>query len=357
MTIIITSPSLDEKINVSGISSVTKFIISNNKENHYIHFELGKKDNDKGGIYRILSILKNLISWIYLLKKEKDSIIHYNFPLSKLSIIRDPLFIFIAKLFSKKIIIHIHGGIFLTNPKVPFLLNYILKKIFSLNVPFIVLSELEKDIIVQRYNTNRIIVLPNCVDLTNAKNFQKSFNNDKPLNIGYLGRIAETKGMNELLEATIKLQNRRIPFILHLAGKEEIKDQFLPQFSNSLKNKFIYHGVISGSVKSSFIKNLDLFILPSYFEGLPMSLLECMSYGIVPITTNVGSIGEIIKDNNNGFFIAKKSSDSIVDLIISINKNRAFLNQLSYNAQNIIFTKFNPTHYIEVLNKAYSLLK
>ena len=40
------SPSLDPKQNVSGISSVTQFIISNNPDCHYIHFELGRKDND-----------------------------------------------------------------------------------------------------------------------------------------------------------------------------------------------------------------------------------------------------------------------------------------------------------------------
>ena len=51
MDIIITSPSLNPKENVSGISSVTQFIISNNRKQNYLHFELGKKDLDKGGFY------------------------------------------------------------------------------------------------------------------------------------------------------------------------------------------------------------------------------------------------------------------------------------------------------------------
>lgn len=48
MNIIITSPSLNPKVNVSGISSVTQFIISNNRKQNYLHFELGKKDKEKG---------------------------------------------------------------------------------------------------------------------------------------------------------------------------------------------------------------------------------------------------------------------------------------------------------------------
>ena len=50
MEIIITAPSLNTNQNVSGISSVTKFIIQNNKSVDYIHFELGKKDEDKRNI-------------------------------------------------------------------------------------------------------------------------------------------------------------------------------------------------------------------------------------------------------------------------------------------------------------------
>ena len=57
------SPSLDPKQNVSGISSVTQFIISNNPDCHYIHFELGRKDNESGGLSRVKVIMKSLILW------------------------------------------------------------------------------------------------------------------------------------------------------------------------------------------------------------------------------------------------------------------------------------------------------
>ena len=50
MQIIIVSPSLDPTKNVSGVSSVTRFIIENNTSHNYVHFELGRKDGEKGGI-------------------------------------------------------------------------------------------------------------------------------------------------------------------------------------------------------------------------------------------------------------------------------------------------------------------
>ena len=140
MEIIITSPSLNPKQNVSGISSVTQFIIQNNKIINYIHFELGKKDNERGGVYRIGAILKCMFLWWKTLSKYPQAIIHYNFPLSKASILRDPLFIGIARIRKRKMVIHLHGGNFLTAPHIPFYLNALLKKVFVLTVHFIVLS-------------------------------------------------------------------------------------------------------------------------------------------------------------------------------------------------------------------------
>ena len=357
MQIIITSPSLDTKQNVSGISSVTQFIIDNNPKNQYIHFELGKKDKERGGIFRVKSIINSLFKWNKLLKDTPNAIIHYNFPLSKPSILRDPMFMYIARKRKMKMVVHIHGGNFLTASHTPKYLQWILKKTFALPCPFIVLSDLEKQLVSEKYPCNKIQVLPNCVDLTEASQYTKEIKEShEPLVMGYLGRIAETKGMEFLLESCKELKKRNIPFFLRIAGKEEVENQYLPVFEKELGNQFIYDGVVSGKLKDKFLKSLDVFMLPSYFEGLPMSLLECMSYGIVPITTKVGSIEEVVMDNTNGMFIQIKDSTSIVEQFTQIHKNRTLLKNLSIEAKRTIIDKFNPTAYINQLNLTYQSL-
>lgn len=356
MKIIIVAPSLDPSKNVSGISSVTKFIVSNNKENEYIHFVLGRKDDEKGGVFRIFSILEKLREWKKMLNKEKDAIIHYNFPLSKPSILRDPLFMGMAMRQKRKMVIHIHGGVFLTHyEEAPFFFKWILKKVFRWNVPFIVLGENEKNIIKQSLKTKKVFSLPNCIDLQDAELFKRVYSDSKPLIIGYIGRIAETKGMIYLLKACRELKNKQIPFVLKLAGAEEVGDSFLPLFENYLGNQFTYSGVVSGEKKNDFLKSLDVFVLPSYFEGLPMSLLECMSYGVVPITTNVGSIGDVVEDCKNGFFIKVKDAESIVDVLTRLNSDRELLSRLGDEARATIFNNFNPHEYIQNLNIIYGM--
>lgn len=352
MKVVIVAPSLDVDKNVSGISAVANYIIENNKDVEYLHFEIGKRDNEKKGIKRIMKLLIQLIKWTKLIRTYKDIIIHYNFPLSKASIIRDPIFMFIARIMKVKMLVHIHGGFYLTADKYPFIIRLILLKVFSWNVPFVVLSEDEKNILIKKFKVTNVTCLPNSVDLKDASIFVRNYTKNT-IRIGYLGRIAESKGMDYLLEACKCLKNEKINFILDIAGKEEFTDQYIPIFKKELKENFHYSGVVSGNYKNNYLRNLDIFVLPSYFEGLPMSLLECMSYGCVPITTPVGSIPGIVKDGINGLFIKVKDSYSIVSAIISMYNRPEFMKYLGNNARKTIFDGFSSQKYMEKLNKIY----
>jgi len=75
--IIITSPSLDPTQNVSGVSSVAKFIIDNNPNYKYLHFELGKKDAEKGGWHRITKLIGSFFKWIKFIDLKSATIIQY----------------------------------------------------------------------------------------------------------------------------------------------------------------------------------------------------------------------------------------------------------------------------------------
>ena len=74
--ILITAPSLDTKHNVSGISSLTNFIINNNSNHVYKHFELGKRDNEKRNAGWFIKIIKTLFSWMVIAAKKKITLVH-----------------------------------------------------------------------------------------------------------------------------------------------------------------------------------------------------------------------------------------------------------------------------------------
>lgn len=352
MDIIITAPSLDPEQNVSGVSSVVKFIIDNNKEHHYIHFELGKKDRERGGVFRLFPLLKALRQWRRLLNKTPKALVHYSFPLSAASVIRDPLFMWVARKRGMKMIVHVHGGLYLTADNIPWLQRCILKKVFSMPVPFVALSNTEVDTIKDKFGAKDVSSLPNCIELKEAKEFHRG-EKQGALHIGYLGRIAKTKGMDDLLEACRKLKKEGIDFVLDIAGKEENEGEYIPQFKTLLGNSFHYAGIVAGQSKSDFLKSIDIFALPSHFEGLPMSLLESMSYGIVPITTPVGSIPHYVTDGVNGLFMKKEDSGSLYRQIKRLNEDRKVLYEMSIKAKETIFNNFSPDLYVKKLNELY----
>ena len=257
MKIIINSPSLDPKVNVSGISSVTQFIISNNKEVDYIHFEIGRKDAEsQSTLSRVKRILRNKKEWELLLKQNRDAIVHYNIPLMKAAIIRDYMLIKVADRLGMPIVLHIHGGNYIKERNRPWYLRKMLKKIFSWSKHTIVLGEEEKQILEDDFNLKNVVSLPNCIELTEAKIFYRNIVQKETLDILYIGRIEPNKGVDYIFDACKALKNNGVMFHLNFAGKEETEEQYIPKFNETLGDNFTYHGIVSGTVKTELLKNV-----------------------------------------------------------------------------------------------------
>jgi glycosyltransferase involved in cell wall biosynthesis len=354
MNIIITSPSLDPNTNVTGISAVTQFIINNNENYNYIHFELGKKDAERRNILWFLRILLTYFNWIVILFKNKDALVHFNFALSKPSIIRDSPLIILSRLFGTQMIIHLHGGEYLMHRKMPLWMKLILKLDFSGSIRKVVLSTLEAEALKSRLKTKNVFVLPNCVDLEDARKFNRESKTIFNLNLLFLGRISEKKGIEYIYLALQSLKEKGIKFKFVMAGKGEEESIYVPKFKELLGNDFQFPGVVFGQDKIKLLEESNIFLLPSFFEGLPMSLLESMSFGMVPIVTEVGSIKHVITNGVNGIIVRKYSFDDIVSAIERLSADHSYMYSLGQNARQYIFTNFNPKEYIYRLNQIYN---
>lgn len=354
--IILVSPSLNPENNVSGISSVSRFIINNCKSCNFSHFRLGKKDNEKGGITRIPVLARCLFSWIFLLLRSRNDIIHYNFSLDKKSILRDFFFISIAKLMHKPMVLHLHGGKYLDNDNPPMYLRKMMKLIFSYKCPLIVLGNREQKILQKRYRKKEIVVLPNPVEVPNA-NINRDVSDKSVIHFLFLGRIETNKGIDEIYKSFSDIQTCHSDFVLHFAGKEQGANSYIDKFTELLGNKFIYEGVVSGNKKENLLKQCHVFLLPSYYEGLPMSLLESMSYGMVPIVTEVGSIGDYVVDGKNGMIVNVGDAKSLYNSVNRILENRKIINDLSKDAYETMSNYFSKDEYIDKLNDIYNKVR
>ncbi|MCE5345228.1 MAG: glycosyltransferase family 4 protein [Bacteroidales bacterium] len=353
--VIITCPSLDLKRNIGGISSVAGFVINNNTSYLYSHFELGKYDKEKRTIFYYSRILKGWIHWFFLMTFGKNLLVHFNIALEKRSIIRDSPLLFYAQLLRKRMVIHIHGGLYLTKEDMPRWIKSVIRFILSGREPKIVLSPDEKELIIRKFNAGNVFVLPNSLDINEAKVFNRIYPYTVPVKLLFIGRIVKDKGIEYIFQALKVLREKEIPFKFMMAGVGEDKDEYVRRFSDILGSYFEYRGVVSGDSKTALLKECNVFLLPSFYEGLPISLLECMSFALVPVVTNVGSIKNVITDGYNGIIIRKHSYEDISEAIARLINEKDLMEKLGANARQYIFENFNPGTYIKELNKIYDM--
>lgn len=126
------------------------------------------------------------------------------------------------------------------------------------------------------------------------------YNQGDPVRLCYAGKISRPKGVPEMLAALERLaSDPAIPeFTLTMAGG--CQDEALKSRLDSLPSYIDYLGQIPQAELAKVLRLSDIFILPSYFEGLPLVLIEAMASGAVPVSTDLPGVREWIDSNVTG---------------------------------------------------------
>lgn len=267
------------------------------------------------------------------------------------SFYRKSLLINLCKILKIKIVVHVHGACFnkfyegLGNKKKKYI-----SKILNKSEKLIVLSESWKQFFENIVPKEKIQILYNSVPLPEKK--EQIMVNKTVFTALFLGRIGERKGVYDILEIAKKLEKVNI-IIAGDGEKKKVKDIVE---KNSLKNVTILDW-LNEQEKEKYLKNADMYLLPSYDEGLPMSVLEAMSYSLPVITTNVGGIPELIQNGENGILITPGDKKALEKSIIKLCEDCEYRRSLGQNAYNTINERFNIEKYLEKLNDIYLQIK
>lgn len=125
--------------------------------------------------------------------------------------------------------------------------------------------------------------------------------------ITFVGRIVKDKGINELVESFVNIEKKHKNIKLLLVGDYE--EHLNPIKKENKKLIDSLDSIITVGFQSdirAFLSITDLFVLPSYREGLPNSLIEAGSFGIPLLATNINGCNEIIEENITGILVEKK---------------------------------------------------
>ena len=313
----------------------------------YTNFRCITNSGSKGIIMKMWQAIWGLAKMSLLLFFcNKIRIVHIHTASYK-SFIRSVWYLKVAKFFKRKVILHIHGGgfkdYFRTDPK------GVLKNLQKADC-IIALSESWNRFYSEELHLSNVVTVQNIVPYPIVKDIKKK---DNCIHLLFLGAINSKKGIFDLLHVISQNKTKwKGKLILHVGGNQEVErlTNYIKQ--NAIGDLVKYEGWVNDDKKVDLLNLMDAFILPSYVEGLPISLLESLSYGKPVITTPVGGIPEVVNDEN-GFLFEPGDKNALSEILNMIIANPSILKLKTESAKESVRSNF-PDSVAKVLEITYN---
>jgi glycosyltransferase involved in cell wall biosynthesis len=303
--------------------------------------------------YELFFFSSSLIKLIFLLiTKREINIVHIHGAKDG-SIWRKFCMCFVAKkIFSKKIIFHIHAGAFdECYERGGKLYKYMCRFLVNNSEALVVLSDRWNDFFMTNFRVKRLIVIKNPVE--HKQPLVVKQNTHSEVVFLFLGRIADHKGIFDLVNLVIAQQDAwrgKCRFLI--GGNHEVERLKKTITDGGIDDIAEYIGWVQGEDKDRFFHQSDYFILPTYEEAMPMTILEAFSYGKPVISTPVGSIPEVVEQDKNGILFTPGDMDRLKEIIDDVINDRSKYDCMRKYAMNTA-TNYYPESIKSDLEKLY----
>lgn len=246
------------------------------------------------------------------------------------------------------VILHIHGSTFdeFVDTDSP-ISRRLQSLVYSAADEVIVLSAYwQKEL--QRYiDQEKITVIPNAVD---PEEYSPSFD-PTPAHIMFVSDLIPRKGVKEFLEAIEIIQQKSSSNLrISIAGKGPLSTDV--DKTSEKYGDVEYLGYISEEEKREMLSKGSIYVLPSYAEGLPISLLEAMAGGNAVVTTKVGSIPEVIT-SENGILVEPGDADQLADALLHLLESPETVERMAHTNRDVVETKYSWSSVSNQLQERY----
>ena len=277
-------------------------------------------------------------TWFLLTFDKRIKIVHIH-GAANASFDRCKLFIRLAKKCGKKVILHEHAADFVEYYQGAEDKQDITKTLQMCDA-MIVLSQSWKEYFSSiGMDEGRIHVLNNIVSPPTL--LPEKHTEDGKLHLMYMGEISKRKGGFDLLKAIADNKEYfKDKLVLRMGGNEVDGDIKAYIREHGLSDFVSYEGWIAGHKKIDCLNWEDVYVLPSYNEGLPIAILEAMAYSHPVISTPVGGIPEVIKTGENGILVKTGDTKAIAEAIKHYIENREEIKKQGDKAYQVVQSFF-----------------
>ena len=281
------------------------------------------------------TILKNLKIINKIIKEEKIDLVHSHHRMTTLYCK------FLSKINNFKLI---HTQHLCIEDKIR------LTKLTLKNIPIITVSNSAKENLVMKYGLSKsnIKTIYNTIETTNndyeIDKQLKNLNDKDMFTIAHISRLVDYKGIYDYLEIAkqISKKDTNIRFVIIGSGPEE------ENIKNYIKNNNLQEHIFLLGNKSNIInqlKYINLVLLCSYIEGLPLVPIESFSQGVPVIGTNIGGTNEEVIHGKNGYLVDTKDINGFIEKIMFIYENKDVYDEMKENSLEVYNEKFNEEQY------------
>ena len=264
--------------------------------------------------------------------------------------------IWLPKLFGKRCVATIHGIDWARSKWKGFAKEYIKfgeRMAVKYADEIIVLSKGVQEYFQNEYN-RKTVYIPNGVnkpEIKPADLIAKEYGLRKNSFILFLARLVPEKGLQYLIEAFKHIQTEKK---LVIAGGSSDSDDFMQQVQNMAAgdSRIIFTGFVQGQMLDELYSNAYVYCLPSDLEGMPLSLLEAMSYGNCCLTSDIAECTEVVEDKAVTF--RKSDAKDLRDKLQYLIDHKEVTEKYKGQSANFICRKYN---WNDVVDKTLSIYK
>lgn len=323
---------------VSGVSTHLNQLLSSSLTDEFAfsHFQVGREGRVESTAARMLRFVFSPLSWAGFLLRNRPHIVHLNTSINRKAFWRDLGYLFVARGLRRKTVYQVHGGElpeeFAGRRPVRMAL---LRWVLGLPQAVVLLAQSEAVAYRKLLPDARVEIIPNAIDIDASRLVAPRAPSQAPLHVVYVGRLARVKGIFEIMHAVRELQDRGIAVRVSIAGDgEEAGPLKAVAAELRISARVQFTGPVFGADKDRLWASADVFAFPTFHsEGLPYALLECMAFGVVPVTTAVAAIPDVMQDGVHGMLIPAKDPNALADAIARLDGDRSALQRMAQACQ------------------------
>ena len=267
----------------------------------------------------------------------------------------DAIYLIISKFFKKKILLHYLGSFDIFYDEAgeteKVLIKSLLKKCDIIAVLSLKVQKLVESIVL---DNPKVILIPSSINFDHFNNNNLLFPKDDKVRILFLGGFdAYKKGIIDVIKIIPSIVESNPNVIFIIGSSKKLNLNIKQQYSSNIH----FIDWIPLENKIPLLNSCDIFLLPSYDEGLPYSMIEAMAAGLPIISTYIGGIPEVVKPNNNGFLFIPGDIVKMKEYILQLVNDRELRIKFGKLNRELIKENYSLSKNMKIINDIYNNLR